>query len=99
MLHDPNRPRQNSEPIGLAPDQALLVPIIGMLFMMVFLPFAGALSDRVGRRPMWRFSLIALLAGAATGAQAEGQLKIGTEGAYPPWSMADANGVRSRLHV
>ena len=37
-------------------------------------------------------SLIALLAGAATGAQAEGQLKIGTEGAYPPWSMADANG-------
>ena len=47
--------------IGLAPDQALLVPIIGMLFMMVFLPFAGALSDRVGRRPMWRFSLLALL--------------------------------------
>ena len=47
--------------IGLAPDQALLVPIIGMLFMMVFLPFAGALSDRIGRRPMWRFSLIALL--------------------------------------
>jgi len=37
-------------------------------------------------------SLIALLAGAASGAQAEGQLKIGTEGAYPPWSMADANG-------
>ena len=33
-------------------------------------------------------SLIALLAGAASGAQAEGQLKIGTEGAYPPWSMA-----------
>lgn len=38
------------------------------------------------------FSFIAALAGAATGAQAEGQLKIGTEGAYPPWSMADANG-------
>lgn len=37
-------------------------------------------------------SIIALLAGAATTAQAEGQLKIGTEGAYPPWSMADANG-------
>jgi hypothetical protein len=33
-------------------------------------------------------SLIALLAGAASGAAAEGQLKIGTEGAYPPWSMA-----------
>lgn len=37
-------------------------------------------------------SIIALLAGAATSAQAEGQLKVGTEGAYPPWSMADANG-------
>ncbi len=37
-------------------------------------------------------SIVALLVGIATGAQAEGQLKIGTEGAYPPWSMADANG-------
>src|SRR3546814_16685712 len=34
-----------------------------MLFMMLFLPFAGALSDRVGRRPMWRVSLIGLLVG------------------------------------
>lgn len=49
--------------IGLSPDQALIVPIIGMLFMMVFLPFAGALSDRIGRRPMWRVSLIGLLVG------------------------------------
>ncbi|MBL0767973.1 MFS transporter [Sphingopyxis sp. DHUNG17] len=46
--------------IGLTPDEALVVPIIGMLFMMVFLPIAGALSDRVGRRPMWRWSLIGL---------------------------------------
>lgn len=46
--------------IGLTPDEALVVPIIGMLFMMVFLPMAGALSDRVGRRPMWRWSLIGL---------------------------------------
>ena len=37
-------------------------------------------------------ALVAALAGFATTAQAEGQLKIGTEGAYPPWSMADANG-------
>src|SRR3546814_16514576 len=49
--------------IGLSPDQALIVPIVGMLFMMLFLPFAGALSDRVGRRPMWRVSLIGLLVG------------------------------------
>jgi MHS family proline/betaine transporter-like MFS transporter len=47
--------------IGLTPQHALIVPIIGMLFMMLFLPFAGALSDRIGRRPMWRFSLIGLL--------------------------------------
>lgn len=47
--------------IGLTHDQALIVPIIGMLFMMVFLPFAGRLSDKVGRRPLWKFSLIGLL--------------------------------------
>lgn len=51
--------------IGLAPDQALIVPIIGMLFMMVLLPFAGALSDRIGRRPMWRLSLVGLFLMAA----------------------------------
>ena len=43
--------------LGLTTDELLLVPIIGMLFMMVFLPFAGALSDRVGRKPMWWLSL------------------------------------------
>lgn len=47
--------------IGLSSDEALIVPIIGMLLMMAFLPFAGALSDRVGRRAMWRVSLIGLL--------------------------------------
>ena len=47
--------------IGLSPEEALAVPLLGMLFMMLFLPFAGRLSDRVGRRPMWRFSLIGLL--------------------------------------
>ena len=46
--------------IGLSSEEALLVPIIGMVFMMCFLPFAGALSDRIGRRPMWRWSLIGL---------------------------------------
>jgi MHS family proline/betaine transporter-like MFS transporter len=47
--------------IGLSPDEALAVPLLGMLFMMAFLPIAGRLSDRIGRRPMWRFSLIGLL--------------------------------------
>jgi MFS transporter, MHS family, proline/betaine transporter len=47
--------------IGLSADGALVVPLVGMLSMMLFLPFAGALSDRVGRKPMWWFSLIGLL--------------------------------------
>src|SRR5690554_4626322 len=49
--------------LGLSTDAALIVPIIGMLFMMVFIPFAGRLSDRVGRKPMWWFSLIGLFIG------------------------------------
>ena len=47
--------------LGLSTEQALIVPIIGMLFMMVLVPFAGALSDKVGRKPMWWFSLIGLV--------------------------------------
>lgn len=46
--------------IGLSTDMSLVVPIIGMLSMMVFLPLAGHLSDRVGRKPMWWFSLVGL---------------------------------------
>ncbi|MXP61843.1 MFS transporter [Roseomonas sp. M0104] len=46
--------------LGLSTQQALFVPIIGMLFMMILLPFAGALSDRVGRKPLWWFSLVGL---------------------------------------
>jgi MHS family proline/betaine transporter-like MFS transporter len=47
--------------LGLSSTQALYVPIIGMLSMIVFLPFAGALSDRIGRKPLWRISLVGLL--------------------------------------
>jgi MHS family proline/betaine transporter-like MFS transporter len=50
--------------LGLTTDAALIVPIIGMAFMMVLVPFAGALSDKVGRKPMWWFSLIGLFVGA-----------------------------------
>src|SRR5690606_30104690 len=46
--------------LALSADAALIVPIVGMLFMMLLIPFAGALSDRVGRKPMWWFSLIGL---------------------------------------
>lgn len=47
--------------LGLSPEQSLYVPIIGMLFMMLFVPAAGALSDRIGRKPMWWVSLVGLL--------------------------------------
>lgn len=46
--------------LGLSPLEALYVPIIGMLSMMLFLPAAGALSDRVGRKPLWWVSLTGL---------------------------------------
>ncbi|MFA5711037.1 MFS transporter [Mycolicibacterium sp.] len=46
--------------IGLSETMSLLAPIIGMLAMMVFLPIAGQLSDRVGRKPLWWFSLVGL---------------------------------------
>jgi MFS family permease len=46
--------------LGLSADNSLIVPIIGMLTMMVFLPFAGRISDRVGRKPLWWFSLAGL---------------------------------------
>ena len=46
--------------IGLSADQSLIVPIIGMLTMMVFVPFAGRASDRIGRKPLWWASLTGL---------------------------------------
>jgi len=53
-------PTYLQQELGLSSDGALVVPIIGMLVMMVFVPFAGALSDRVGRKPMWWVSLVGL---------------------------------------
>ncbi len=53
-------PTYLEQSIGLSSSMSLLVPIIGMLAMMVFLPIAGGTSDRIGRKPMWWFSLIGL---------------------------------------
>jgi len=46
--------------IGLNETEVLVVPVIGMLSMMLVLPAMGALSDRVGRKPMWAVSLVGL---------------------------------------
>ncbi|MDN5805320.1 MAG: MFS transporter, partial [Microlunatus sp.] len=35
--------------IGLSSNGSLLIPIIGQLIMLIFIPIAGGLSDRVGR--------------------------------------------------
>lgn len=50
--------------LGLSPTQALYVPVIGMLFMTLLLPAAGALSDVWGRKPLWWLSLAGLFVAA-----------------------------------
>lgn len=46
-----------SHTLEMSNNASLLVPLLGMLVMMVFLPFAGSLSDRYGRKTLWWFSL------------------------------------------
>jgi MFS family permease len=50
--------------LGVSENMSLLIPLIGMLAMMVLLPFAGWLSDHVGRKTMWWFSLVGLFIAA-----------------------------------
>jgi MHS family proline/betaine transporter-like MFS transporter len=50
--------------IGLDASAALALILVGELVMMALIPFAGALSDRVGRKPLWRASVIGLFIGA-----------------------------------
>ncbi|MBO0852182.1 MAG: MFS transporter [Nocardia sp.] len=47
--------------IHMTDRQATTMVLIGQVVMAVVLPFSGALSDRVGRRPMWLFSLVGLI--------------------------------------
>ncbi|MEZ0363510.1 MFS transporter [Mycobacterium sp. pUA109] len=46
--------------LGLGERSRTAVILVGELVMMACIPFAGALSDRVGRKPMWRRSLVGL---------------------------------------
>lgn len=47
--------------LDMKESDALLVPLFGQLAMLFTLPFFGALSDRIGRKPMWLFSCAALV--------------------------------------
>jgi MHS family proline/betaine transporter-like MFS transporter len=53
-------PTYLQQEIGLSSNASLALIIIGQLAMMVIIPFAGALSDRVGRKPLWWVSLAGL---------------------------------------
>ncbi|MEU1996400.1 MFS transporter [Nocardia gamkensis] len=46
--------------IGMGESATTAMMLLGQLVMMVVLPFFGRLSDSVGRRPMWLFSLMGL---------------------------------------
>lgn len=46
--------------LDMGEKQSLIVILLGEVAMMAFLPWCGSLSDRVGRRPMWWFSMIGL---------------------------------------
>ena len=50
--------------LGASENLSLLIPLVGMLAMMVLLPFAGRLSDRIGRKALWWFSLVGLFVAA-----------------------------------
>ncbi|MDN5763721.1 MAG: MFS transporter, partial [Microlunatus sp.] len=43
--------------IGMEKGTAEVMVLIGQLVMLVLLPFAGSLSDRIGRKPCWWISL------------------------------------------
>ena len=47
--------------IGLTSTASLTLFIVGQIVMMAVIPFAGALSDRVGRKPLWYGSLVGLI--------------------------------------
>lgn len=53
-------PTYVQEHLDMTETQALVLASVGQLFMMIFLPLSGALSDRIGRRPMWLISLVGL---------------------------------------
>ncbi len=54
-------PTYLTETAGFESGDADLLVIMGQVAMLVFIPIAGAMSDRVGRKPMWAVSFIGLI--------------------------------------
>ncbi|MGO2035291.1 MAG: MFS transporter [Brevibacterium sp.] len=50
--------------VGMESNSALTVMFLAQAFMMILIPFGGILSDKVGRKPVWYFSLIGLFVAA-----------------------------------
>lgn len=53
-------PTYVQDQLNLSSTQALVLASVVQLFMMCFLPLSGHISDKVGRRPMWLFSMVGL---------------------------------------
>jgi MHS family proline/betaine transporter-like MFS transporter len=53
-------PTYMSDSLGLSSTKSDVVVLIGQLIMMSLIWIAGAISDHVGRKPMWWFSLIGI---------------------------------------
>jgi MFS transporter, MHS family, proline/betaine transporter len=53
-------PTYLQDQINLSSSAALTLIIIGQLAMMAAIPFAGRLSDRIGRKPVWAISMVGL---------------------------------------
>nr|WP_255388985.1 MFS transporter [Pseudonocardia sp. EC080619-01] len=46
--------------IGMDSASADTLAVVGQAIMMLLIPFAGALSDRIGRKPCWGISLVGI---------------------------------------
>lgn len=57
-------PTYLQDPVGMSPNASLTVMFLAQAFMMILIPFGGTLSDKVGRKPVWYFSLISLFVAA-----------------------------------
>jgi MHS family proline/betaine transporter-like MFS transporter len=53
-------PTYLQETLKVPSSRALSIVSIGQVLMMIVIPFSGALSDRIGRKPMWLISLVGL---------------------------------------